>query len=387
LAEPLRGVKVVEIAGIGPAPFAAMLLADMGAEVLCVERFRRVSAEDPAQQTAELPEFAAGLCARGKRRVAIDLKHPRAAELLLRLLAGADVLIEGFRPGVMERLGLGPEVCLARNPKLLYGRMTGYGREGPLARAAGHDINYIALSGVLHAIGRRGEAPVPPLNLVGDFGGGGMLLAFGIACGLFERECSGKGQVIDAAMLDGAALLMSMVYGLRKAGVWRDERGSNWFDGGAPFYDVYATCDGQYIAIGALEPAFFNELLCRLAQDPQRFPPQYDRERWPEMRARFSEIFANKTRAEWCEIFKGSDACFAPVLSLSEAPSHPHNRAHGTFVERDGGIEPAPAPRFSRTRVRAAASEPAPMSADEIFADWGLPRIEIAALRAARVID
>ncbi len=377
---PLQGVRVVEIAGIGPGPFCAMLLADMGAEVVRIDR----------PGTADGHRWPPVL-GRGRRSVVVDLKHERGAEVVLRLVESADALIEGFRPGVAERLGIGPDACLDRNPRLLYGRMTGWGQDGPLRHAAGHDIDYIAVAGALHPIGRAGQAPVPPLNLVGDFGGGGLLLAFGIVCGLLEARRSGRGQVIDAAVVDGAALLTTMVHELGAMGLWREERGANLLDGGAPFYDVYDTADGRHLAVGALEPQFYAELVARLGleeQELQDLPPQMDRDRWPELRERLAAVFRTRTWAEWCEVFDGSDACVAPVLSPGEAPDHPHNRARRTFVPVGGSTEPAPAPRFSRTPSAPPAPPPAPgQHTDEVLAAWaGFGAEEIAALRAAGAI-
>ena len=334
---PLQGLKVIEIEGLGPAPFCGMMLADMGAEVISIGR-----ASSPATRADRVSE-------RGKRSVALNLKHPEGVLALLALCEGADVLIEGFRPGVAERLGFGPEVCLARNPRLVYGRMTGWGQTGPLAGAAGHDINYIALSGALHAIGRAGERPVPPLNLVGDFGGGGMFLAYGVMCAVFESQRSGKGQVVDVSMVEGAAALMHMMYAMKAQGAWKDERGVNILDTGAHFYDTYETADGKYVAVGSIEPQFYALLLERAGLDPAQFSPQNDPAQWPAMRERLAAVLRTRTRDEWCALLEGSDACFAPVLAMSEAPDHPHNRARGSFVEVDGVTQPAPAPRFSRT--------------------------------------
>jgi alpha-methylacyl-CoA racemase len=319
---------------------------------------------------------------RGRRSAGVDLKHPEGVATLLSLLESADALIEGFRPGVMERLGLGPEVCLERNPRLVYGRMTGWGQEGPMAHAAGHDINYIALAGALHPIGRAGEKPVPPLNLVGDFGGGGMLLAFGIACALVERVSSGKGQVVDAAMVDGASSLMTMIYGMHGNGFWNEERGSNLLDTGAHFYDTYATRDGKYVSIGSIEPQFYAELLEKTGLSGEELPRQGDRDGWPALRERLTEAFQSKTRDEWCEIMEGSDVCFAPVLALGEAPNHPHIRARQTFVEIDGVPQPAPAPRFSRTpgKISRPPSHPG-MQTDEALSDWGVETETLAKLR------
>jgi alpha-methylacyl-CoA racemase len=347
---PLAGVKVLELEAIGPAPFAGMLLADMGADVLVIDR--------PADAGLGLErERWYDVMMRGKRSLTLDLKSADAKRAALELAAKADVLIEGFRPGVMERLGLGPDVVLKANPKLVYGRMTGWGQEGPLAPRAGHDINYIALAGVLNAFGRKGEAPVPPLNLIGDFGGGGMLLGFGVACALVEARRSGRGQVVDAAMVDGTALLATMFSGFLAAGSWSEERGANILDTGAPWYDVYETKDGKYVAIGAIEAKFFAELLSRM--ELGEMPKQYDRSRWPEMRRRFAEAFKTRTRDEWCRVFEGSDACFAPVLSWREAREHPHARLRDSYVSVGRVAQPAPAPRFSRTpgAIRGAPPE------------------------------
>ncbi|HEX7055311.1 MAG TPA: CaiB/BaiF CoA-transferase family protein, partial [Burkholderiales bacterium] len=363
----------LELEAIGPAPFAGMLLADMGADVLVIDR--------PADAGLGLErERWYDVMMRGKRSVTLDLKAAPAREAVFRLLERADVLIEGFRPGVMERLGLGPEEALKRNPKLVYGRMTGWGQEGPLAPRAGHDINYIALAGVLHAFGRAGEAPVPPLNLVGDFGGGGMLLGFGVACALLEAARSGRGQVVDAAMVDGAALLAAMFHGFLKANRWSEERGVNVLDTGAPWYDVYQTKDGKYVAIGAIEPKFFSELIGKLGLSD--LPPQNDRAGWPQMRRRFAETFRTRTRDEWCRVFEGSDACFAPVLGWREARGEPHNVLRRTFVEVGGVEQPAPAPRFSRTPGGIKAPPPERgAGGGAALADWGFAAAEIARLR------
>lgn len=378
-AGPLAGLRVVEIAGIGPAPFCGMMLADMGAHIVRVDRTR-------ARELGVSRDPRLDLMNRGRRSVAVDLKRPEGIDVVQRLAAEADVLMEGFRPGVMERLGLGPAECLARNPRLIYARMTGWGQSGPLASAAGHDINYIALGGALHGIGRAGENPVPPLNLVGDFGGGGMLLAFGVLCALFEAQRSGRGQVVDAAMVDGTASLMTMFYGLRAAGIWSDARGTNMLDGGAPYYDTYATADGRHVAIGALEPQFYAELLTRLGLDPAEFP-QRERARWPALRARLSEVFKSKTRDEWCALLEGTDACFAPVLSPDEAASHRHFRARGTFVEIDDVMQPAPAPRFERTP--GAIQGPPPLPGEhtvDILRETGFTAAEIDSLLAAGIV-
>jgi alpha-methylacyl-CoA racemase len=371
---PLKGIRVLEFAGIGPAPFCGQLLADLGADVVRIDRI---------PPTGAAPRDPLG---RGRRSVAIDLREASGRELALELVERCDALLEGYRPGVMERLGLGPVPCLARNPRLVYGRMTGWGQDGPLASAAGHDINYIALSGALHAIGRA-EGPVPPLNLVGDFGGGGMLLALGVACALIERQSSGRGQVIDAAMVDGSALLMTLFYELRAHGLWSDARGSQLLDGGAPHYDVYETRDGRHVAIGPLEPKFHGELLQRMGLAAEDLPGQNDRARWPQTRERLRAVFREKTRDEWCALLEGSDACFAPVLTLSEAPQHPHLRARGTFVECDGAQVPAPAPRFDRTpgAIRRGAPR-AGEHTDEVLREWGLAAPALAELHARKII-
>ncbi len=377
---PLQGVKILEIAGIGPGPFAAMMLSDMGAEVVRVDRASAVRGGDPSQP----PKDVLG---RGRRSIALDLKNPDGVEALLRMVSGADALIEGFRPGVMERLGVGPDICLERNPRLVYGRMTGWGQDGPMAHAAGHDINYIALAGVLHAIGRKGEVPLAPLNLVGDFGGGGMLLAFGVVCALLERAQSGRGQVVDAAMVDGAAVLMGMMHGMLAVGVWRDERGVNLLDGGSHFYDCYETSDGGYISLGSIEPQFYAELVKLSGLEGEDLPPQMDRSGWDGLRERLTTIFKTKTRDEWCAIMEGTDVCFAPVLSMTEAPKHPHNQHRGTFVEVGGVTQPAPAPRFSRTQAEIAGpAAHAGQHSDDVLETYGFSAGEIAKLREAKAI-
>ncbi len=363
---PLDGYRVIEIAGIGPGPFAAMMLADMGAEVLRVERAQAARGSGGPNRD---------LLQRGRRNVAIDLKHPDGVATLLDLVERADALIEGFRPGVMERLGAGPDECLARNPKLVYGRMTGWGQDGPYASSAGHDINYIALAGALAHIGRAGQPPVPPLNLIGDFGGGGMFLAYGVVCALLEAQRSGAGQVIDAAMVDGAAVLMTMFWSFVESGLFDENtRGTNLLDTGAHFYDVYRCADGEYVSIGAIEPQFYAELL-RLSglEGDERFAVQMDRARWPEQKELLVEVFAAKTRDEWCALMEHTDVCFAPVLRMSEAAKHPHNVERGTFVELHGSMQPAPAPRFSRStpevaRPPARAGE----HTREALVDWGI---------------
>jgi len=372
---PLTGLRILEFEAIGAAPFAGMLLADMGADVLLVDR---------ASATAlglESPRWSDTML-RGRRSVTLDLKTPGGLQAALQLAAKADVLTEGFRPGVMERLGLGPEVLLARHPKLVYGRMTGWGQTGPLAARAGHDINYIALAGVLGAIGRAGEAPVPPLNLVGDFGGG-MLLAFGVACAVIEARQSGRGQVVDAAMLDSASLMTSMFAGLQANRQWQGERGSNLLDGGAPWYDSYATLDHQYVAIGAIEPKFYAVLLERLGLDDDSLPAQHDRARWPALRARLTQAFASKTRDEWCAVFDGADACFAPVLSFAESRVHAHNLARGRTLQIDGVAQPAPAPLFGRTPGVVRHGPPARGAMGRAaLSEWGFAPSEIDALIA-----
>jgi len=372
---PLQGIRVLEFAGIGPGPFCAMLLADMGADVVRIDRASSAAGRAPVDPLL-----------RGRHSLGVDLKQPAAVEAVLRLVAGADALVEGFRPGVMERLGLGPDVCLARNPRLVYGRMTGWGQDGPLAQAAGHDINYIALAGALEGIGRKGEPPLPPLNLVGDFGGGGMLLAFGVLAGLLEQKRSGKGQVVDAAMVDGAALLMSMFWGMRHIGMWSEVRGTNLLDTGAHFYEVYECADGKYVSLGSIEPQFYAELVKLAGLDAAQFP-QLDRPHWPDLKRRLGEVFKQKTRAEWCRIMEGSDVCFAPVLAMSEAPAHPHNVARRTFIELEGVTQPAPAPRFSRTppevaRPPARAGE----HGDQVLASYGFGADEIRRLRESKAI-
>ncbi|MBW2237048.1 MAG: CoA transferase [Deltaproteobacteria bacterium] len=377
---PLEGIRILEIAGIGPGPFAGMMLSDMGAEVLRIDRAGNVRGGDAAQPPIDP-------LARNRRSVGVDLKNPEGVETVLRLAEKADGLFEGFRPGVMERLGLGPDVCLERSPRLVYGRMTGWGQDGPLAHAAGHDINYISVAGALGPIGRRGEAPVPPLNLVGDFGGGGMFLAFGMVCALLEAQRSGRGQVVDAAMVDGAAALMAMVHGFRAMGVWSEERGTNLLDTGAHFYDVFETRDGEYVSIGSIEPQFYAELLRLTGLEGEDLPRQMDRQKWSEAKARLQEVFQSKTRAEWCEIMEGSDVCFGPVLSLSEAYEHPHNVARGTFIEVAGHKQPGPAPRFSRTQPEVARPAAHPgQHTDEALAEWGIENDEIGRLRDAKAI-
>ncbi|MFC0254402.1 CaiB/BaiF CoA transferase family protein [Massilia consociata] len=380
---PLAGLRVVEMVGIGPCPFAAMMLADMGAEVIRIDRKAKSGEDNPYPVLGTRYD----VMARGRRSLALDLKKPAGRQAAMRLVERADVLLEGFRPGVMERLGLGPDCCLERNPKLVYGRVTGWGQDGPLAQAAGHDINYVALSGMLHATGRADSPPPPPLNLVGDFGGGGMMLAFGVACAVLEARKSGKGQVVDAAMLDGAALLGAMMYGLRGFGAWSGQREANLLDGGAPFYDTYACLDGKFISVGAIEPQFFATLLSRTGLHDPLFTKRWNKAHWPELKERFAALFATRTRDEWCRLLEGSEVCFAPVLDMAEAPRHPHNAARRTFVEIDGVTQPAPAPRFSRTAPPTPAAPSSPGADNEaILADWGFTDEAIEALKASEVI-
>ncbi len=372
---PLAGLKIIELAGIGPGPFCGMMLSDMGADVIRIDRI------------ASAPRRPADILARNRRSLSVDLKQTEGVELVLTLCENADGLFEGFRPGVTERLGLGPDDCMARNPGLVYGRMTGWGQEGPIAKAAGHDINYIALAGALHAIGYAGDKPVPPLNLVGDFGGGGMLLAFGMVCALLEAARSGRGQVIDAAMIDGTAALMAMFYSMNASGVWKDERGVNLLDSGSHFYNTYETSDGKYVSIGSIEPQFYAELIERAELDTKTFSVQMDRDRWRSQTETLAQVFKQKTRDEWCEIMEGTDICFAPVLSLSEAPNHPHNLARNTFETHDGLVQPAPAPRFSRTQaeIRNPARLPGEDSVD-VLRDFGFSDEDIDGLRESTVI-
>jgi alpha-methylacyl-CoA racemase len=376
---PLQGVKVVELAGLAPVPFCAMLLADMGAEVVRIDRKSGSTAPvtlDPSSNVFN----------RSRRSIAMDLKSPDAVETVLKLVEKADIFIEGYRPGVTERMGLGPDACLARNPRLVYGRMTGWGQTGPLAQRAGHDINYIALSGALHLIGRKGENPVPPLNLVGDMGGGGLFLAFGVLCALIEARQSGKGQVVDAAMVDGASLQLAGILAVRAMGRWSDERGTNMVDTGAPFYEVYETSDGKYIAVGAIEPQFYAALSKGAGLDPGKFGRQMDEQLWPEMKKELAAIFKTKTRDEWDAIFEGTDACVTPVLSLEEAADHPHNVSRGLYTKTPA-LQPMPGPRFSRTPGEIS-SPPARLGQHtrEALRDWGIPETEIDRLQGAGAI-
>jgi alpha-methylacyl-CoA racemase len=382
MAGPLSGYRIIEIAGIGPGPFAAMLLSDMGAEVIRVERAQAVRGPAP-----DRPHFDTML--RGRRNIALDLKHPDGVATLLDLVEKADALIEGFRPGVMERLGVGPDVCHARNPKLVFGRMTGWGQEGPYAQAAGHDINYISLAGSLAHFARAGEAPVPPLNMVGDFGGGGMFLAYGVVCALLEAQRSGRGQVVDTAMVDGAAVLMSMFWAFKSAGIFDENKpGTNLLDTGAHFYDVFECADGKYVSLGSIEPQFYAELmrLTGLEGDPE-FARQMDQSMWPSLKERLRGVMKSKTRAEWCAIMEHTDVCFAPVLTMSEAAEHPHNVERGTFIEVAGTKQPAPAPRFSRTtpEVVSAPAHPGQHSR-AVLADWGLAADRIDQLVASGAV-
>jgi len=369
---PLKGVKILEVGGIGPAPFCGMMLSDMGAEVVRIERKDQVKLMEPKYD----------VLLRNRRSIALNLRKPAGVDAVLRIVDQIDAIFEGFRPGVMEKLGLGPDICLHRNPKLVYGRMTGWGQDGPLSGAAGHDINYISLSGALHAIGRAGKRPVPPLNLVGDFGGGGMLLAFGVVCALFEARTSGKGQVVDAAMVDGSAALMAMMYGLRASGFWTDSREANLIDGGAHFYDTYETADGKYISIGSIEPHFYALLLQLAEIDDPEFENQLDRRKWPELKEKLKQLFKQKTRGEWCAIMEGTDICFAPVLSMEEAVRHPHNQHRKAFVDIEGVIQPGPVPRYSRTCPELQGPPPEPGAhTDAVLADFGFSAEEVQVLK------
>ena len=372
---PLSGLSIVEMAGIGPSPFCAMMLADMGADVIRIDRLT--------------PGFLGGggtIVDRGRRTIALDLKKAGAIEIVLRLLDKADALLEGFRPGVMERLGLGPGVCLARNPRLVYGRMTGWGQEGPLAQAAGHDLNYIAITGALHAMGRAEFPPTPPLHLVGDMGGGAMMLSFGIVCGLLEAGRTGKGQVVDAAICDGASLLASSYHGRLHKGEWTNQRHSNMLDGGAHFYGCYTCADGKYVSIGAIEPQFYRLLLKRCGISDLDFEKQWERAQWPLLRGKLAQIIAGKTRDQWCALLEGTDACFAPVLDFEEARQHPHNLARNNFIETSGVVHPAPTPRFSRTPGQARPVPTPGQHTEELLTELGLADTEIQALRKGGAI-
>ena len=373
---PLKGLKIIEMAGIGPGPFCGMVLADLGAEIIRVDRASAIgtgSKQEPSN--------------RGKKSIAVDLKAKEGVEVVLKLVETADAIFEGFRPGVMERLGIGPEVCMARNNRIVFGRMTGWGQEGPLANAAGHDINYISLSGALAAIGRPGSPPVPPLNLIGDFGGGGMLLALGLVAALLESKESKQGQVVDAAMTDGSALLMTMIYSMQSSGMWKTTMGSNLLDGGSHFYDTYECKDGKFISIGSIEPQFYA-LLCQIAElDEKVFSKQMSRDLWPEQKEEIKKIFLKKTRDEWCELMEGTDVCFAPVLDMSEAPQHPHNKERKTFIDLEGVTQPAPAPRFSRTEPEVVSS-PSIVGehTNEVLSSIGLSEEDISTLKTSGAV-
>lgn len=378
MSGPLEGVRIVELAGIGPTPFAGMMLADAGADIIRIDRVDSLSTQGIGHSE---------LLNRGRRSVAIDLKHTDGVELVLDLIEKADGFMEGFRPGVTERLGLGPKECFAHNPRLVYGRMTGWGQEGPLAMNAGHDINYIALAGALGSIGRAGMHPVPPVNMLGDFGGGGMLLAFGMSAGLVRAQRSGEGQVIDAAMVDGTALLTTMIHGMRMQGNWSDDRGTNLLDSGAHFYEVYETSDGGFLAVGAIESQFYEELIHLLGLSNEHLPEQMDRVKWPEMKRLFSRIFLGKSRSEWEDIFSGSDACVTPVLPIKQSMDHPHLRARGTFIEVEGVKQPAPAPRFQSTPGTIRRPPPGPgEGGDDALIEWSINEERIASLRVNGVI-
>ncbi|MCB1670938.1 MAG: CaiB/BaiF CoA-transferase family protein [Gammaproteobacteria bacterium] len=373
---PLQGIKVLEIASIGPGPFCAMMLADMGAEVIRIDRRDRVGSGDPRMTLN-----------RGRKSLALDLKKPEAVGTVLRLVAKADMLIEGFRPGVMERLGLGPESCLARNPRLIFGRMTGWGQQGPLAQAAGHDINYIALAGALHAMGSADRPPTPPLNLVGDFGGGAMYLLAGLLAAYIETQRSGRGQVVDAAMTDGTASLLTAFFGLRAMGQWSDRRAGNRLDGGAHYYGCYACADGKFVSIGSIEPQFYALLLEKLGIEDPEFENQNDQSKWSLLRSKLETVFLTRDRDQWCQLLENTDVCFAPVLSMEEASRHPHNLARKTYVEIEGVVQPAPAPRFSRTagEIQGPAATVGQHS-EEVLRNWGFSAVEIADLRAVNAL-
>jgi alpha-methylacyl-CoA racemase len=378
---PLAGIRIIEIAGIGPGPFAGYLLADLGADVVKVDRSKNAGLGDPSTPPSDILQ-------RGRRSIAVDLKSPEGVEVVLRLAEQADGMYEPFRPGVAERLGIGPEAALARNPKLVYGRMTGWGQDGPYAHTAGHDINYISLAGALFHMGRKGGPPTFPMNLVGDFGGGGMLLAYGMLAGLLHASRTGEGQVIDAAMVDGTAALMAMFHAFTAMGILEEARGENMLDSGAHFYDVYECADGEYVSIGSIEPQFYAELLRLTGLEGEDLPYQMDKSQWAAMKERLAAIFRSKTRDEWCEVMEGTDVCFAPVLRMSEAVHHPHNVQRGTFIRRDGIVQPAPAPRFSATpgEVQRPPAHAGQHTA-EVLDDWlGLDADEIAKLRASGAI-
>lgn len=387
LSGPLSGLRVIEMAAIGPVPFCGMLLADLGAEVIRIDR--PPDSDDRSGATSRVLSQAPEryVMHRGRRSVAVDLKRLEGRQALLRLASRADALVEGFRPGVMERLGIGPEACLARNARLVYGRMTGWGQEGPLAATAGHDINYIALSGALNNFARAGSRPVPPVNLVGDMGGGGLFLAFGVVCAVLEARSSGRGQVVDAAMIDGSAALTVILHSMLAQGRWQDRPGTNFSDTGSPFYEVYETRDGRYVAVGAIERPFWRQLLDCLDIDETELGDRDDPANWPSMKDRLAAVFRTRTRDEWAQVFAATDSCVTPVLSLTEAHLHPHHQARGTFVERGGIVQPGPAPRFSRTPPSNLRPPPAPGDqASQALADWGFEQKDIDRLRQAGVI-
>ncbi|WP_416896997.1 MAG: CaiB/BaiF CoA transferase family protein [Minwuia sp.] len=378
---PLSGVKVVELAGIGPGPMCGMLFGDLGADVVRIDR------QTAADLGIDRGSNKWDLLNRSKRSVAANLKMKEGVETVLKLVEGADILIEGMRPGVTERLGLGPDDCWKRNPKLVYGRVTGWGQDGPIAHAAGHDMNYIALTGALHAIGEKGRAPVPPLNLVGDFGGGALYLAFGCLAAYIEAQTSGKGQVVDAAMIDGASNLMTAIYGMKAAGRIVQKRGSNFLDGGAHFYSVYETSDGKYVSIGSIEKKFYAELIEKAGMSPDDMPEQLNPEKWPEYKEKLAAVIRRKTRDEWTEIMEGSDVCFAPILDMDEAPKHAHNVARDTFVDIDGVTQPNAAPRFSRTPNGKPTVAPNPgQDTAEALSDWGFEKSEIDSLKSSGAV-
>lgn len=377
---PLKGLTIIEISGIGPGPFAGMSLADMGANVIRVER-------PGGTDFSNAQEPRLDFLNRGKRCICVNLKEPEGVATVLQLLEKADGLLEGNRPGVMERLGLGPDVCLEKNPALVYGRMTGWGQEGPMAQVAGHDLNYVALAGALHPIGRAGEKPAIPLNLVGDFGGGGLMLAYGMVCALLEAKSSGKGQVVDAAMIDGAATLMASTFAASQVGFWREERGTNLLDGGAHFYEVYETADNKYISLGAIEPQFYAALLETLGEDAKHFQNQWDMDNWPAMQEQMSEIIKRKTRDEWDAVFDGVDVCYAPVLAMSEVRHHPHHQARGTFIDDGEYWQPAPAPRFSRTKAELQGpSARLGQHSEDILREFGFSETDIKKKMASKVV-
>jgi alpha-methylacyl-CoA racemase len=377
---PLAGIRIIELGGVGPAPFCCMLLSDLGAEIVRIDR-------PPGYDGGAPVDHRFNLLHRGRRSAALDLKNKEAVAAVLKLVSRADALIEGFRPGVAEKLGLGPDACLAVNPGLVYGRMTGWGQYGPFAQEPGHDINYISLTGVLHSVGREQGPPAIPLNLAGDFGGGSLYLALGVVSAILERQRSGKGQVIDAAMVDGSASLMTLFYGMRAGGYWHDERGTNRLDSGAPWYNVYETKDGRWLSVGSNESRFWRNTLQLLGLREDEMPGQHDRSHWPEVHEKFAAVFRTRTRDEWCALAEGREVCIAPVMSMSEAPDHPHLRARETFVVRDGVVQPAPAPRFSRTPGAIQRSPPTPGEHTEaVLSDWGFSADELAALREAAAI-